>query len=99
MCYNVEMRINATWRQIDNIIVSDAPRGRLLALHHHSSMRVRKKYQNAIVLMRGSITRESIHDVARGCLSHMSERCRRRFCHALRKMGINARVERFCRRR
>lgn len=89
----VGMRINAAWCTVDKIIVSGAPRGRLLALHKHRSKRVRRKYAHAIVFMRG-ITKDTVHDVSRPVLPLMSWQCKRRMCHALRKMGIDARVER-----
>lgn len=89
--------LSARFRTIDNVIVTNMSRGRILKLHDHHRARVRKKYRRAMVFRRKAFiieAREELHNILRDVLPHMSAKGRRRICRLLNKVGIEARVER-----
>lgn len=86
----------ATWRKFDNVIVSPAPRGRLLALHVHKRRRVREKYRRAVVVLSDPPpNKDNAWDMLENIRDHggMTDRALRKFCRIMCKFSIDARME------
>jgi hypothetical protein len=84
-------------RQVDNVIITDMTRGRILTLHDHRRWRVAKKYHRAMVFQRPVFlpaNRGVLHDILRDTRPDLSDKALRRVCRALCKHGIDAKVER-----
>ena len=81
---------------LDRVVLSSMPVGRAIALHGHRRNRVRKKYRSAVVVLRQLTTPETIHNIMQNLMRQwaLSETGKRRFCHVLRKLGIDAHVDR-----
>ena len=83
-------------RPLKRIIVTGAALGRAKALHQHRSKRIRRKYRNAVVFLRGMLTAESLNDLIPGLHRHgiMSTKAWSKLCRVARKHGIDMRMER-----
>lgn len=83
-------------RPLHRIILTDMKYGAALALHQHRSKRIRAKYRNAVVFLRGMVTTESLNKLIPSLQRHgvMSVKAWSRLCRIARKCGIDARMVR-----
>ena len=84
-------------RQVDNVIVTSMPRGRILAMHDHRRWRVAKKYHRAMVFQRPLLAKDNLPTLLRVLLDirpYLTDKALRRVCKVLRKHKVDARVER-----
>ena len=90
------MGISVYGKMRDKVIVTSAARGRIVALHNHAKKRVRNKYDNAVVFLRGWVTPASLNVMVPRLqeVQALSRRGWVKFCAACRKHGIDASMER-----
>ncbi len=82
------------WIRFDKVLLTNAPRGRMAALHEHRQRRIRKKYQNAVIFIRPWMTADALPNIIQGLqrTACMTPKAWRRFCHLARKCGLDARM-------